>query len=203
MTTRQRTMVWGTLLALALLGVAVMPVAWAMPAQQLGTVPTRTPTPGSVTNTPVPPPPTSAPVEPTATEEPTETSTVPAVATTGPARTATRVHPMSTETATPTATMSASLTASTKVTPTASGIGVGGPVAPLDDVALGTPVVDSTQQHPTSVPEERAEALPTSSALAPVAVTETTRPASWTLVAGAVLLALGGAALLVNRRRFS
>lgn len=201
MTTRQRTVVFGTLLALALLGIASMPVAWAMPAQQLGTVPTRTPTPGPVTNTPVPPP-TSAPVVPTATGEPTAPVIEPATATVRPTQMATRVRPTLTQTATPTSVLSTSVpsTPAAGLTPTAGGTGVGDPLPSSDDVVVEATVADSTQPS-TPVLADPGEVTQTPRVITPVAATQSERPLSWTMVAGAVLFVLGSAALLMNRRR--
>lgn len=70
---RQRKVLLGILMV-ALMALASIPVAWAMPnhRDRLQTVPTRTPTAGPPTNTSAPPP-TQAP--PTATLTPTPTAT--------------------------------------------------------------------------------------------------------------------------------
>jgi len=213
MTTRQRTMVWGTLLALALLGVAAMPVAWAMPAQQLGTVPTRTPTPGSVTNTPVPPPPTSAPVGPTATEEPPDSPSV--TPTVGLGVTAVPARPTVTDTARP-----APLTATSTVSPV---VGLpsneqGTPVGASLEAPGADGVPDDSEPKPDSVSATVTSAaafatdtaqpsmldVPSSNGERPeeaVRTTEKDSSVSWKLVVGALLLILGGGLFAHTRYR--
>ncbi len=207
----RRTLGWGALLALALLGLATLPVAWAAPEGRglLQTVPTRTPTPGPATNTPVPPAPTQPPQQPT--DAPPATPTVAQVAATA---TATPSSAVAQSTPTPTLTPTTSVDEGSEE---AEGSGVQGEAAAPAVTATGTqtPSVGVTTTEgvmtPTATavdPVQAGDVIPTHDDAAtttaePVAVigrSDTSRTWIWVLGVGGVVLGAGIALLLKFRK---
>jgi len=209
----KRTLGWGGLLALALLGLATLPVAWAAPEGRglLQTVPTRTPTPGPATNTPVPPAPTQPPQQPTDAPPATLTATqvAPTATVTEPA---TDVPSTSTSTPTPTPTTSLD-EASGEVESSGVQGGAAAPVvtstatqAPSDGVTTTETLMTPTA---TAVdPAQAGDEMPTqedanTATAEPVAVTgrsDTSQTWIWVLGAGGLVLGAGIALLLKFRK---
>jgi len=198
----RRTLGWGALLALALLGLATLPVAWAAPEGRglLQTVPTRTPTPGPATNTPVPPAPTQPPQQPTSTSQPAATPTAAQVA---PTATATRP---STATASPAPSDVSPSSELPAMEPGPSG----GASTSEQETTRGTPTVRAatptarattpppTQTQPLVTPTQVSDA----DSIVPTPMTSATDlagPFPWLLAGGILLLLVGGAVLLVTR----
>lgn len=179
-------MLW-SFIGLVFIGLATMPVTWAMPAQQgpNWTVPTRTsvPPPTKKPSNPPPPPPTQTP-------EPTATATfVPRTATPTISATKTVTSEQKTATFTPTAkkpTATATATAK-KPTATATHTPTHTPELDAEDIAMaaGNTVLSTASPTPSVTPQTASSA-------------ETTVP--WFFFGGAGLFLVGICILFIWRK---
>ena len=181
---RWRKVLLGVLMV-ALMALASIPVAWAMPnhRDRLQTVPTRTPTAGPPTNTSAPPP-TQAPPTATLTSTPTATPSEVAV------------------TLTPTATPEASATPTPTVMPTEQE-----PAASIDTPSPSPTATEEPRPTETATPTHEAEVTPSrtvsggaESEPESAARVEESKGPSWLLWAGVILLGTGLALMFLIPR---
>jgi cytoskeletal protein RodZ len=209
----RKTFWWGLVLGLMFIGLATLPVAWAMPEvhERLQTIPTRTPTAQPVPNTPIPPRAT----QPTQPQPPTETPVPPTPAgvpaTTAP--TATAIRPTVTSTAVLTPAIAEPPSSDAEGTATVEPADVGGASGPAEGLRTVTATVPVEQPGtPSPTAGVQPSASPTATGVAgsedvadlPAVASDTrSEPVgrfSWLFVGGALLLAAGGAVLFYSKR---
>ncbi len=204
MTLNKRTLWLAAFLSILLWGLTALPVTWAMPnhSELLGTVPTRTPTPGPVADTPAPPPPTDSPppntpvptspsadtpMPPNATELPPPSPTASAVQPTPTGTLASSAPGPDVAVASPTATVLPD-----QADPVATPSVAASPSADREEDEIAVPSLTDTAA-PTVTPPVTGEPSPA------LSIPES-RSRPWLLIGGAALLVTGAALWFATRK---